>query len=65
MSEPNKAKSLRHDLAGPMSTILGEAQLLMITGEELSPEVLRALKVIEAAVLKMKAMLDDDRGSLL
>ncbi len=47
----------RHDLANPLSAILAEAQLLLLEGDRLDPEVRRALQAIEEQALRMRALL--------
>ena len=48
---------LRHDLANPLSAVLAEAQLLLLEGERVDEETRRALKSIEEAALRMRAIL--------
>ena len=48
---------LRHDLSNPLSAILAETQLLLLTPEKFDEETLTALKQIEDLARKMRQML--------
>ncbi len=48
---------LRHDLSNPLSAILAETQLLLLTPEKLDEETLAGLKQIESLVRKMRELL--------
>jgi signal transduction histidine kinase len=48
---------LRHDLSNPLSAILAEAQLLLLTPEKFDEESLSSLKQIEDLARKMRQML--------
>lgn len=48
---------LRHDLSNPLSAILAETQLLLLTPEKLDDETLAGLKQIESLVRKMRELL--------
>ena len=48
---------LRHDLANPLSAILAETQLLLLTPEKFDEEALSSLKQIEDLARKMRQML--------
>ena len=48
---------LVHDLANPLSAVLAEAQLLLLDPESLSAEAVTSLRAIEAAALRMRAIL--------
>ena len=50
---------LVHDLANPLSAVLAEAQLLLLDADKLSPDTVASLRAIEAAALKMRAILKD------
>jgi signal transduction histidine kinase len=49
----------KHDLANPLSAILAETQLLLLRAEELPPDMLESLEAIEAAALRMRAMIKE------
>ena len=49
----------KHDLANPLSAILAETQLLLLRSEELPPDMLESLQAIEAAALRMRAMIKE------
>jgi len=48
---------LRHDLSNPLSAILAETQLLLLTPEKFDEESLSSLKQIEDLARKMRQML--------
>jgi signal transduction histidine kinase len=50
---------LRHDLANPLAAVLAETQLLLLSSDELNPEVLSSLKQIEALARRMRQILQD------
>jgi signal transduction histidine kinase len=50
---------LRHDLANPLAAVLAETQLLLLSPDELNPEVLSSLKQIEALARRMRQILQD------
>ncbi len=60
MSEAERFARLRHDLANPLAAVLAEVQLLLMDSHALSEETQTSLRAIEAAALKMRAVL---RGS--
>ncbi len=47
----------RHDLSNPLSAILAETQILLLTPEKLDEETLASLKQIEDLARKMRQML--------
>jgi len=47
----------RHDLSNPLSAILAEAQILLLTPEKFDEETLSSLKQIEDLARKMRQML--------
>lgn len=49
--------TLRHDLSNPLSAILAETQLLLLSPEKYDEETLAALKQIEDLARKMRQML--------
>jgi len=48
---------LRHDLANPLSAILAETQILLLSPEKFDEETLSGLKQIEDLARKMRQML--------
>lgn len=48
---------LRHDVSNPLSAILAETQLLLLTPEKFDEETLSSLKQIEDLARKMRQML--------
>lgn len=58
MSETDaRFAKLRHDLANPLSAVLAETQLLLLEDGKFDEDTRVALKSIEAAALKMRALL--------
>lgn len=53
---------LRHDLANPLSAVLAETQLLLLSESRLDPELVSSLKHIEALARRMRDILQDKRG---
>jgi signal transduction histidine kinase len=56
MDDPARLARLRHDLAGPLSAILAEVQLLM-EEDGVPPAVMATLRLIEQEALRMRSML--------
>ena len=52
-------RTLRHDLANPLSAILAETQLLLLSEERYDADTLAALRQIEALARRMRQMLHD------
>ena len=48
---------VRHDLSNPLSAILAETQILLLTPEKFDEETLSSLKQIEDLSRKMRQML--------
>ena len=48
---------LRHDLSNPLSAILAETQLLLLTPEKFDPETVASLKQIESLARRMRTLL--------
>ncbi len=57
MSDLKAMAKLRHDLSNPLSAILAETQLLLLTPEKFDEEALAGLKQIEDLARKMRQML--------
>ena len=58
MADPKVSLSkLRHDLSNPLSAILAETQLLLLSPEKHDEETLTGLKQIEDLARKMRQML--------
>jgi len=58
MSDP-KYSRLKHDLANPLSAILAEAQLLLMSADELPADMVESLQAIESGALRMREILRD------
>lgn len=50
---------LRHDLSNPLSAILAETQVLLLTPDKFDAETLSSLQQIEALARRMRQMLHD------
>ncbi|MEO8452967.1 MAG: histidine kinase dimerization/phospho-acceptor domain-containing protein [Gemmatimonadota bacterium] len=57
MEDRDSLAKLRHDVANPLAAVLAEAQLLLMEPGKLAPEVVAALKTIEAQALKIRTLL--------
>jgi signal transduction histidine kinase len=57
MVDPKVLAKLRHDLSNPLSAILAETQLLLLTPDKYDEETLTGLKQIEDLARKMRQML--------
>ncbi len=57
MDAPDRLAQMRHDLANPLSALLAEAQLLLMDGDNLPPEVRTSLKEIELMAIRMRTIL--------
>jgi len=56
-SDDARYRKLRHDLANPVAAILAETQLLLLNGEALDADTVRALRDIEAQCRRMRDIL--------
>ena len=59
MVESERIGKLRHDLSNPLSALLAEIQLLLLSESQFDPETLTSLKEIEALAIRMRGMLRD------
>lgn len=57
MGDPKVLAKLRHDLSNPLSAILAETQLLLLSPDKYDEETLAGLKQIEDLARKMRQML--------
>jgi len=48
------AAALNHEINNPLTAVLGNAQLLLLQGQKLSPEVVEKLKAIEESALRIR-----------
>ena len=53
----DRLRKLRHDLANPLSALLAEAQLQLLTADGLSPEAATAFREIERLAQRMRDVL--------
>lgn len=57
MSDAERLSKLRHDLSNPLSALLAETQLLLLTEAQIDPATVSSLREIEALAIRMRAML--------
>ena len=57
MTDAERLAKLRHDLSNPLSALLAEAQLLLLSSAELDADTLASLREIEALAIRMRAIL--------
>lgn len=55
--QDERFRRLRHDLSNPLSAILAETQLLLLSDEKLDEETRTSLREIESLARKMRDML--------
>ncbi len=48
------AAALNHEINNPLTAVLGNAQLLLLQGQKLTPEVVEKLKAIEESALRIR-----------
>jgi signal transduction histidine kinase len=53
----DRIRKLRHDLSNPLSALLAEAQLQLLTAEGLPPEAATAFREIERLAQRMRDIL--------
>jgi signal transduction histidine kinase len=59
MVDPKAMAKLRHDLNNPLSAILAETQLLLLSPEKHDEETLAGLKQIEDLARKMRQLIQN------
>ncbi|HEX9705157.1 MAG TPA: histidine kinase dimerization/phospho-acceptor domain-containing protein [Gemmatimonadales bacterium] len=52
-----RLRQARHDLSNPLSAILAEAQLLLLSADKYDEETLNGLRQIEALARRMRDLL--------
>jgi signal transduction histidine kinase len=57
MADPKSVSKLRHDLSNPLSAILAETQLLLLSADKYDAETVAGLKQIEDLARKMRQLL--------
>jgi signal transduction histidine kinase len=57
MADPKSLSKLRHDLSNPLSAILAETQLLLLSADKYDEETVAGLKQIEDLARKMRQLL--------
>ena len=55
-----RLRRLRHDLSNPLSALLAETQLLLLSEDTLDPETAAGLRRIEALSIRMRTLLRED-----
>ena len=58
-AEGDRIQKFRHDLSNPLSALLAETQVLLLSPGKLDEETLSSLKQIEALARRMRQMLQD------
>ncbi len=53
----DQVAQLRHDMSNPLSAILAETQLLLLSAEKYDEETVTSLKQIEALARRMRQLL--------
>jgi signal transduction histidine kinase len=57
--DPEKVRTLRHDMANPLAAVLAETQVLLLSADQLTPETVASLKQIETLARRMRQILQD------
>lgn len=57
MADLDPMGKLRHDLSNPLSAILAETQLLLLSPEKYDADTVSSLKQIEALARRMREMI--------
>jgi signal transduction histidine kinase len=57
MTDSERLKKLRHDLSNPLSAMLAEVQLLLLSDGKLDEETRTSLREVEAMAIRMRGML--------
>jgi signal transduction histidine kinase len=55
----DRVARLRHDMSNPLSAILAETQLLLLSADKYDEETVSSLKQIEALARRMRQQLQD------
>lgn len=55
----DKVRTLRHDLANPLAAVLAETQIMLLSADQLSPEMVSSLRQIETLARRMRQILQD------
>lgn len=55
-----RLRRLRHDLSNPLSALLAEVQLLLLSEEAMDAELVAGLRRIEALSIRMRTLLRED-----
>jgi signal transduction histidine kinase len=62
MHELDPISKLRHDLSNPLSALLAETQLLLLSQQQLDAETVTALREIEGLAIRMRTILREVSG---
>ena len=62
MNDDDRFARLRHDLANPLAAVLAEVQLILMDAAALPEDIQVSLRAIEAAAVKMRAVLRQNSG---
>jgi len=58
-SEGGVLRKLRHDLSNPLAAVLAETQLLLLSPDKLTPDLVSSLQQIEALARRMGQILEN------
>jgi signal transduction histidine kinase len=56
-SPEERIRTLRHDLSNPLSALLAEIQLQLMTAEKIPPETVQSLREMERLARRMREIL--------
>lgn len=57
MTDAERLSRLRHEMSNPLSALLAEIQLLLMSEEQHSQETVTSLREIEALAIRMRGLL--------
>jgi hypothetical protein len=60
VTDAERLAKLRHDLSNPLSALLAEAQLLLLSAGALDADTVASLREIEALAIRMRAILREN-----
>ncbi len=58
---PERVANLRHELANPLSALIAEVQLTLMSAQQYDGETRQSLRDIETLALRMRAIMHDSR----
>lgn len=60
--DAERLRRLRHELSNPLSALLAETQLLLLSEPSLDPELAAGLRRVEALAIRMRTVLRTPDG---